>query len=252
MTRHYASNSSRGAITKRNVRNSSQPRANKPRLGSYEALLSQFRERVLLLEILQCRRASPSSGLASKGSNDRRNPTLSTFLNELSWLCDHAPGGDSASSVVVEATAHGPKYWLSANFDPGMKMQAQLEFVLDRLAKLKTLPVEMNGSVSDEILQASLEFSKEKFECYKSFLTTAIYFAGESKTRPEDSLGKLPHRNHLTCLLGETGLPLRKKRNRIAWKDCHAFRPKVPIGVFGRCIQACDGHCASQGASEAS
>jgi hypothetical protein len=186
----HSSKSSKGANARRKVRLFPRSKADKPRFDGYQAILRVFRQRILLLEILQYRRAPPSTDRVSEAVKDTQNPTLDMFLNHLSWLCDHGTGGDSTSSIAIEATGRGPKYWLTANFNPRTRMRERLETVLASLARLNALPREMNGPVSDEILEASLEFSKKKFEYYKKCLQKAIYFAKASKT--QDSLGTSP------------------------------------------------------------
>lgn len=186
----HSSKSFKGANARRKVRLFPRFKVDKPRFDGYQAILRTFSQRIALLEILQYRRAPPSSGRASEAAIDTRNPNLSMFLGQLSWLCDHGTGGDSTSSIAIEDTPRGLQYWLAANFDPRNKIREHLETVLDSLDRLKTLPWEMNRPLFNEIMEASLEFSKEKFEYYKRCLTTAMYYAKASKT--QDSLGTSP------------------------------------------------------------
>ena len=97
----HSSKSFKGAVARRNVRILPRLKDDRARGNGYQAILRKFRERILLLEILQCRRAPPSSGRVSEAVIDTRNPTLDIFLNQLSWLCDHGTTWRSTPGELV-------------------------------------------------------------------------------------------------------------------------------------------------------
>jgi len=161
---------------------------------SYNVILEAFRERIVLLEILQRKRAPLDPTLAPKSEVVTRDPTWNVFLNQISWLCDFDKGGDSTSSIAVEAAPEGPKYWLAANFDKNKKGVEHLKKVLGMLSRLSTLPHDKHKPICDRILEESIEFSERKFSNYERLLKKVISFANKSINQEEDSLGIIaPH-----------------------------------------------------------
>jgi len=158
---------------------------------AYDAILDTFRERIILLEILQYKHSPLEPALAPRFEVVTRDPTWQVFLNQLSWLCDFDKGGDSTSSIAVEGTPAGPKYWLAANFDKKKEGVQHLREVLRMLSKLETLPPEKHRPIGNRILKDSIDFSERKFSHYEKSLKTAIHFAGKSINWEEHSLGTL-------------------------------------------------------------
>lgn len=156
---------------------------------SYNAILDTFRERIILLEILQHKHSPLDPALAPRSEAVTRDPTWQVFLDQLSWLCDYDKGGNSTSSIAVEGTPEGPKYWLAANFDKNREGVKHLRKVLGMLSRLSTLPLDKHRPVCDEILKDSIDFCERKFSNYERSLKTAIHFAVKSIDPEEDSQG---------------------------------------------------------------
>ena len=156
---------------------------------SYNAILDTFRERIILLEILQHKRTPLDPALVPQSEVVTRDPTWQVFLNQISWLCDYDNGGDSTSSIAVENAPEGSKYWLAANFDKNKKGVEHLRKVLGMLSRLSTLPPEKHKPIFDRILKDSIDFSERKFSHYEKRLKTAIHFVDKSMIQEEDSLG---------------------------------------------------------------
>lgn len=166
--------------------------------GSHNVMLDTFRERITLLEILQYKHVPLDPALAPRSEVVTRDPTWQVFLNQLSWLCDYDKGGDSTSSIGVERTPEGPKYWLAAHSDIKRKGFKHLKKVLGKLNELTTLPLDKQRPVCDRLLKDSIEFSERKFNNYEKSLKTAIHFAQMSLNQKEDSLGMFaPHTEYL-------------------------------------------------------
>ncbi|KAJ9654033.1 hypothetical protein H2198_006888 [Neophaeococcomyces mojaviensis] len=161
---------------------------------SYNAISDTFRERIVLLEILQRKHTPLDPALTPQSEIVTRNPTWQVFLNQISWLCDYDKGGDSTSSIAVEGTLNGLKYWLAANFDKNKKGVEHLRKVLGMLSGLSALPPDEHKPICDKVLKDSIDFSERKFSNYERLLRTAIHFAEESINWEEESLGIIaPH-----------------------------------------------------------
>lgn len=165
------------------------PRAGQPRLSSGDTTIYNFYERLVLFERLQRTLGRLKLAPSSVPEPSEQPQPWRDFLNQLSWLCDCDNGGDTTSAIAVETTTTGPKYWLAENFDPRQKGPLHLTSVLEKLSELKASPAGTHRAISDEVLQACLMFSSEKFENYRRLLLKAIAFARRSLGDASDSLG---------------------------------------------------------------
>jgi hypothetical protein len=153
---------------------SPSPKVGPPRLDPRKALLQDFYEPLLVLEMLQRR-----LGCLARENTPRLDTTTQDhpwwlFLNQITWLCDHSNGGNSTSAIAVEATATGPKFWLAANFDRRRKGVSHLNVILTKLANLDLSHPETHGVTLDEILRDSLLFSTKKFKNYRRKLLSYV------------------------------------------------------------------------------
>ena len=175
----------------RDHENSPSPtrRVGKPRLNPLDAKLCRFYDLLVLFEILQRHLGCAKQSQSSDDGTEETSSPWRTFVNQLSWLCDFAQGGISSSSIAVEGTASGPRYWLAVNFDKKSKVQPHLEEILQRLSKVEYSSPEDHQAIFGEILQSCLQFSSEKFNHYRHWLLINIEKAKDSLEGSPGSAG---------------------------------------------------------------
>ena len=160
------------------------PKPGQPRLNGPEAFLHEFYEELVILEVLQRCLGIIKQPSRPATTTTQRFQHWQVFLDQLSWLTDSDNGGNTTSSIAVEATSNGPKYLLAVNYDSEEKCFRQLKRVLATLAAAKLSTVEACRRCHSELLKECLSFSQKKFKNYQYELSKSIHYAGKSK--PEE------------------------------------------------------------------
>lgn len=163
-------------------------KAGQPRLNPFSAMLYDFYEPLVLLALLQRVLGLHKHALLDSTLSGHLS-AWGNFLSQLSWLCDYKNGGDTSSSIAVEATIIGPKYWLAMNYDSQQRGPEHLRIVLQRLSTLITSRADTHKAICNEILELCLHFSTKKFENYRCLLLKNLKVARGSPGDIPDSPG---------------------------------------------------------------
>ena len=160
----------------------------KPRLDPTQRLLHRFYEPLVLLRILDPTRGKQASALMQSGASNLEE-TWHRFLDQLSWICDYEPGGDTVSSIAAQTTPDGPVFWLAANKDPALKALPHLLWVLEKLENSYEIsPLEIE-ELEDEITTRCIEFGKNKVRNYGRRLRSITNKVAESFEEGSQHLG---------------------------------------------------------------
>lgn len=142
----------------------------KPRLGSHNRLLSRFYGPLVLLHVLGQTRGCHTNALSTG------DPLLETcrlrrqFLNDLSYVCDYDKGGDTVTSIAIEARPQGFVYWLASNKHPDKKVTDFLSNCLKDLRRISRSSVEEIQPLRHELVTQCIQFSTKRIKKYWSCL----------------------------------------------------------------------------------
>ncbi|KAM0348023.1 hypothetical protein ACHAPU_004526 [Fusarium lateritium] len=143
----------------------------RPRLDAYERIISRLFENLALFHIL-------------KGTN---GPHISTadvptdvqgarrrFLDSLSLICDNRKGGDTTTSMALEARNEGGIIlWIAANLTPKNNVLMFLGGILEDLkSKPKEIEADRN-TLSDELARKCIEFAAPRLKKESKLLSRA-------------------------------------------------------------------------------
>ena len=163
--------------------------AGKPRLNPLDRRLHDFYEPLTLLSILVPSRRAGKPKPASELEKEGKYRLWHKYLDQLSWLCDHKSGGQTVSSIAVQATAQGPFYWLAANLDPSTRALSHLEYILRELGGLHTLSPDEQQMVEDAIVAQSISLSSERVKNYSRWLCKSVDSILERRNTWLDQIG---------------------------------------------------------------
>ncbi|KAM0196941.1 hypothetical protein ACHAPA_006143 [Fusarium lateritium] len=149
----------------------------KPRLDAYERILSRLFENLALFHILK-RIDGPhivTTEIPTNLQSFRRR-----FLNSLSFICDNRKGGDTTTSMALEAQQRGVAiFWIAANLTPKDDV---LVFLADILEDLKNEPkvtdTDRNG-LSDKLAGKCIRFAAPRLKKECKLLSRAASYCTE-------------------------------------------------------------------------
>lgn len=146
-----------------------------PRVNSQQRLLSRFYEPLVLLRVLGQTRGERISRLAHGKPADLSNCQLRrTFLDCLAYTCDYEKGGETVTSIALEATPQGPVFWTSANRNPGQKVTSFLARTLRKLRDVAQAP-EKDASEEARLLSRDFVlFARSRVKKYWSCLARCL------------------------------------------------------------------------------
>ena len=100
------------------------------------------------------------------------------FLDDLSSLCDSAPGGRTVVSIAVEDSSSHLRFWIAANSGQ-IKACEQLAWVLQNLCQLNSSQTYNSAASESEILRHTAYFSRRKIRNYQRWLRSYVRVARE-------------------------------------------------------------------------
>ena len=95
------------------------------------------------------------------------------FLDELAYICDYSPGGDTVAAVAIQ---DGPQviYRVAANSSQGSKVKPFLSSILELLSKVYEANEEQAIDLGRQISTRVMTFAAERLRRYKNQLECAI------------------------------------------------------------------------------
>jgi hypothetical protein len=137
----------------------------KPRLDAYERILSRLFENLALFHILK--RVDGPHVITTETPTSLQGARR-RFLSSLSFICDNRKGGDTTTSIALEAQLQGAViFWIAANLTPKDDV---LVFLADILEDLKNEPKVTDTDrnvLSDTLARKCIKFAapRLKKEC---------------------------------------------------------------------------------------
>jgi len=105
---------------------------------------------------------------------DGSNKTLSKrFLDELAYICDYSPGGDTVAAIAIQDGPH-LIYWVAANTSKGSKVKPFLSDILQLLGQVYNASEERVSTLEYQISDRAMVFSAKKLRRYKLMLKRTI------------------------------------------------------------------------------
>ena len=95
------------------------------------------------------------------------------FLDELAYICDYAPGGDTVAAIAIEDGC-GPTYWVSANKNQAAKVKPFLNGVLSLLASAHGKGKLHDGKLEQQVTNQIISFSARRLRHYRHMLQKAV------------------------------------------------------------------------------
>ncbi len=105
---------------------------------------------------------------------DGSNKTLSKrFLDELAYICDYSPGGDTVAAIAIQDGPH-LIYWVVANTSKGSKIKPFLSDILQLLGQVYNASEERVSTLEYQISDRAMVFSAQKLQRYRFMLKRTI------------------------------------------------------------------------------
>ena len=104
------------------------------------------------------------------GSNKRLSER---FLDELAYICDYSPGGDTVAAIAIQDGPH-LIYWVAANTSQGSKVKPFLLNILELLAQVYNASDEHVSTLRRQISDRAMLFSAQKLRRYRLMLKHTI------------------------------------------------------------------------------
>ncbi|KAF5660416.1 hypothetical protein FHETE_8958 [Fusarium heterosporum] len=146
----------------------------RPRLDAYERIISRLFENLALFHILK-RTDGPhvfTAEVPTDVQGIRRR-----FLNGLSLMCDNRKGGDSTTSMALEARDEGDTIlWIAANLTPKDSVIVFLEEVLDDLRNEPKETEADRKTLSDELARKCIRFAAPRLKKESALLSRAASY----------------------------------------------------------------------------
>lgn len=139
-----------------------------------EKLLRRFYEPLVLLSVLDPTRGAHRPDLITDRGIDEPSKLWRNFLDQLSWLCDFASGGDTVTSIAAQKTIDHVYFWVASNSASRQKARDHLEWLFGCLKPLYTVPSVSTTQVEDEVLVHCIAFASKRVKTYTTRLLQAI------------------------------------------------------------------------------
>ena len=105
---------------------------------------------------------------------DDSNKRLSKrFLDELAYICDYSPSGDTMAAIAIQGGPRLP-YWVTANSNQGSKVKPFLSNVLEDLGQIYNASDEHVSVLQQKIVDRAMKFSDRKLRRYRFMLKDTI------------------------------------------------------------------------------
>ncbi|KAG5660624.1 hypothetical protein KAF25_003230 [Fusarium avenaceum] len=152
----------------------------KPRLDAYERILSRLFENLALFHILK--RVDGPHVITTETPTGLQGARR-RFLNSLSFICDNHKGGDTTTSMALEAKNEGVVFWISANLTPKDHVLVFLADIFEDLKKEPKGTDTARNILSDTLARKCIGFAapRLKKEC-KLLSRAASYCIGYLQT----------------------------------------------------------------------
>ena len=95
------------------------------------------------------------------------------FLDELAYICDYTPSGDTVAAVAIQEGPH-LIYWVAANTNQGPKVKPFLTNILELLGQVYNASDEQVSALRHQISDCAMAFSAQKLRRYRSMLQGTI------------------------------------------------------------------------------
>jgi hypothetical protein len=95
------------------------------------------------------------------------------FLDELAYVCDYSPSGDTVAAIAIEDR---PQliYWVAANRSQGPKVKPFLSHVLLLLGQVYNASEDQIVSLKQQLSNYTMSFSDQKLQRYRHMLKEAV------------------------------------------------------------------------------
>jgi len=95
------------------------------------------------------------------------------FLDELAYICDYSPGGDTVAAIAIQDGPH-LIYWVAANTSKGSKVKPFLSDILQLLGQVYNASEERVSTLEYQISDRAMVFSAQKLQRYRFMLKRTI------------------------------------------------------------------------------
>ena len=148
-------------------------------LPPVNTFLQLFYEAVALLSVLGPVEQPRTSHLDLGSATETAETTWRKFLDQLSGLCDFKGGGDTVTSIAVQARSDGPAYWIAMNHALQSKAESHLRYVLGELETANRLSTVELKALESRISHKTIELSPSRIHGYGTRLCKLIHDARE-------------------------------------------------------------------------
>lgn len=155
-----------------------------------EKLLRRFYEPLVLLGVLDPTRGAHRPDLVAERGLNEPSKLWRNFLDQLSWLCDSNPGGDTVTSVAAQKTIDHPCFWVASNSTARRRARDHLEWLFACLTPLYTATTVSTAQIEDQIFVRCVIFSSKRVKTYTTWLLQAIREARGAMRAATTSEGK--------------------------------------------------------------
>jgi hypothetical protein len=131
--------------------------------------MENFDASIVLLSMLQPVEQASSSSHQDRSMIYPHERQWHSFIDHLCWLCDYDIAGKTVTSIAVEQTPEGLRFWLASNNPKGSLGFKHLKWILERL-NAAAESIETEDDVLDEIFTRSVEFSCRRVRNYSESL----------------------------------------------------------------------------------
>jgi hypothetical protein len=167
-----------------------------PRFGPDFRLLRRFYEPLAVLEALD-RSGERSSPRDLPFNFNNPQDLRREFTKQLAYVCDFEKGGDTVTSIFLEACPSGIIFHISANRSPTEAVKA---FVCELLSHLRDEPPEhpeKKESWTMNLVRRCVEFNKKRLETYWCFIQKPLQACIQTFQASEATNRKVKAEKHL-------------------------------------------------------
>ena len=139
-------------------------------------LWNRFYEPLILLSAYgksQGKHVKFDEASSEQGFNGNNRILSKKFLDELAYICDYSPGGDTVAAIAIQ---DGPRliYWVAANTNQGSKVKPFLSEILQLLGQVYNASEEQASKLSCQISDCAMKFSAKKLGRYRFILKYTV------------------------------------------------------------------------------